>query len=181
MPLRRPLPCLLLAMLAGSVAAAGNRVPTTIEVASVHIACAMKLTIDNPAARESLAAVQDLSPGKPGVAADPITLTSRCTCKRATSARVLTDAGCADAHACGLRHHRHGLDRSASELVRAIADMPGVASASVEARAETGPRNSLNDEFYPLARHLFNEDSEGHDVNAEARGRWATGGASRSA
>ncbi len=177
MPLRRPLPCLLLAMLAGSAAAQqANRVPTTAEVASVRTSLgAMKLTIANPAARESLAAVQDLSPGKPGVAADPITLTSRVYVQASDEAlRALTDAGYVLTPApAGFVTIDTGSIASANELVHAIADMPGVASASVEARAELGPRNSLNDEFYPLAWHLFNEDSEGHDVNAE--GAWKMG------
>ena len=172
MTLRRPLPCLLLVMLAGTASAQQvARTPTTEPAARVRTSLGpMKLDIVNPAARRSLATIRDRSPGKPAAQSEPITLTSRVIVKAdAETQRALTEAGYTLApEAAGFVSIDAGSIANAQELTDIIANMPSVTSASVEALAELGPRNALNDEFYPLAWHLFNEDSEGHDVNAEA-------------
>ncbi len=172
MPTRRPLPCLLLAMFAGTISAQqAQRVPQPEAFANVRTSLgAMQLRIATPEARTSLATPRDRSPGKAPQASDPVTLTSRVLVKADANARgALIQAGYALSPApAGFVTIDAGTVARAAALADTLAPMPGIASATLEALLPLSSRNGLNDEFYPLAWHLFNEDSEGHDVNAEA-------------
>lgn len=172
MPTRRPLTCLFLALAAGIASAQeAQRVPQPGSFAQIRTSMgSMELLVANPAARTSAAAPRDRSPGKAPVAPESLTLTSRVLVKAdANAQRALTQAGYTLAPAPGGYITIDAASvASAAALADTIAAMPGVTSSSLEALSPLSERNALNDTFYNLAWHLFNEDMEGHDVNAEA-------------
>lgn len=172
MPMRRPLTCLFLALAAGVTSSQeAQRVPQPGSFAHFRTSMgSMELLVANPAARTSAAAPRDRSPGKAPLAHESLTLTSRVLVKADDNARrALAQAGHILVPApAGYVTIESDSVASAATLADTIAAMPGVTSSSLETLAPHSERNPLNDPFYSLAWHLFNEDMEGNDVNAEA-------------
>lgn len=130
----------------------------------------LDLHVANPAARTSAATLRDLAPGKQARTTQTLTLTSRVILRAdADARRVLSNAGYTLVPApAGYHTIETGSVAEAAALADAIAGLPGVVSATVDARAPLTARNTPNDPLYNLAWHLFNEDDEGHDINAQA-------------
>lgn len=170
--MRPAMHCLLLVSLAGFAhAQQGARAPEPGSFARVRTSMgSLDLHVSTPGAAVSTARLRDLSPGKPATAQSPITLTSRVILRAdEASALALREAGYTlvsapagymtiDARSVG----------AAALLADTLSGAPGIASVGVDARAPLAPRNPVNDTFYSLAWHLFNEDAAGNDINAEA-------------
>lgn len=164
--------CLILISIAGQAAAQQDmRVPQPEQADRVVTSLGAKsLFIESPLAKQSAATIRDLAPGKPSAQARTITLTSRVIAKAdARSTDDLIAAGYTITQApAGYITIDTASVRAAANLTATLANTPGIAHASVEARTEMSSRTPLNDEFYGSAWHLFNEDQEGNDINAEA-------------
>lgn len=131
---------------------------------------AMEVAVAAPGAPRSEASVRDRSPGKAPARAEALTLTSRVYLKADDQTRrELERAGYAFQNLpSGYAAIDAGTVAAAAMLADMLAGTPGVEVAEVEALRALGPRNPVNDPLYPDAWHLFNEDAEDHDVNAEA-------------
>jgi subtilisin-like proprotein convertase family protein len=174
---RRYAACLLVVSIAGQAASQQDqRAPQPERPDRVFTSLGAKsLTIESPLAKQSIAFANDQSPGKPSLASEQITLTSRVIVK--ANADAIADLRAAGYTVTPAPAGYTTIDtaniRAAASLTAALLDTQGVSHASVEARSPMTSRTPLNDEFYGSAWHLFNEDQEGNDVNAEAA--WAMG------
>lgn len=172
MVLRLSSRALVCAALAGS--AAGQEAVAGFaagEPVRVHTSFgALEVEITAPLGTRALARVRDRSPGKAPTPTEAVTLTSRVYAKLDVRARrelELAGFAATDLDA-GFVAIEAGSVARAAELADALAGTPGVELAEVEALRPLTTRTPLNDALYSLAWHLFNEDAEGNDVNAEA-------------